>query len=61
MFAIIAAILFGLSLLFTLIEESLGIITPNVLNIAGFLFIALHLAGFATAVRGGNWRRGRRG
>jgi hypothetical protein len=61
MFAIIAAVLFGLSLLLTLLGENLGFVTPNVLNIAGFLFIALHLAGFATAVRGGNWRRGRRG
>lgn len=55
MFAIIAAVLFGLSLLLTLIGESLGtLVTPNTLNIAGFLFVALHLAGAAS------WR-GRRG
>lgn len=58
MFAIIAAILFGLALLLDLIGESLGpLFTPGTLVTAGLLFVALHLAGFATAVRGRNWRR----
>jgi amino acid transporter len=62
MFAIIAAILFGLALLLQLIGENIGVLTPAVLTTAGLLFVALHLAGFATAYhRNGNWRRGRRG
>jgi hypothetical protein len=43
-FAIIAAVLFGLALLLELIGESLGVITPGTLVIAGLLFVALHLA-----------------
>jgi hypothetical protein len=55
MFAIIAALLFGLVLVLDLANESLGdVFTPQVLTTAGFLFIALHLAGV------GGWRRYRR-
>jgi hypothetical protein len=43
MFAIIAAVLFGLALLLDLIGESFGIIDPGTLMLAGLLFVALHL------------------
>jgi len=43
MFAIIAAVLFGLALLLDLIDESLGeVLTPGTLVTAGLLFLALH-------------------
>lgn len=55
MFAIIAAILFGLALLLVWIKENLGeIITPTTLLYGGLLFLALHLAGL-----GSGWGRGR--
>ncbi|GAA1405465.1 hypothetical protein ACFQO7_35085 [Catellatospora aurea] len=58
MFAIIAAICFGLALLLDLLGEGVEpLFTVGTLSLLGFLFIALHLAGFATAVRGRNWRR----
>jgi len=58
MFAIIAAILFGLALLLQLVNESMGeIITPAALTTAGLLCVALHLAGVATAFRGYRRRR----
>ena len=59
MFAIIAAILFGLALLFELTGTSLGTrITASTLTTAGLLCVALHLAGVLTAWRGrGRWRR----
>jgi hypothetical protein len=43
MFAIIAAVLFGLALLLDLLGESLGIVSPGTLMLAGLLFVALHL------------------
>jgi hypothetical protein len=44
MFAIVAAVLFGLALLLELIEENLGeLLTPRTLALAGLLFVALHL------------------
>ena len=43
MFAIIAAVLFGLALLLHLIGESIGFITSGTLMLAGLLFVALHL------------------
>lgn len=53
MFAIIAAVLFGLALLLQLIEESLGrLVTPTTLLYAGLLALAIHLMPKA---RG--WRR----
>jgi hypothetical protein len=58
-FAIIAAILFGLALLLDLLKTSLGdVITVTTLMLAGLLFVALHLGG-AGAWRGG-WRSRRR-
>ena len=58
MFAIIAAVLFALSLLFELTGTSLGKINPTTLNTAGLLCVALHLAGLLTAWRGrGRFRR----
>ena len=51
MFAILAAILFGLALLLQLTSTSLGtIITASTLTTAGLLCVALHLAGVATAL-----------
>jgi hypothetical protein len=49
--AIIAAVLFGLALLFQLLNVSLGFITAQLLITAGLLCVALHLAGVGTAVR----------
>lgn len=51
MFAIIAAVLFGLALLLDLIGESLGFVTTGTLMLAGLLFLALHLM-----PRRGRWR-----
>ena len=45
MTAIIAAVLFGLALLFALFGISLSVITAEVLMLAGLLCVALHLAG----------------
>jgi hypothetical protein len=58
MTAIIAAVLFGLALLFELAGVSVEIITSQVLIVAGLLCVALHLAGVGT--RTGGWRRARR-
>jgi hypothetical protein len=49
--AIIAAVLFGLALLFQLANFSLSIITATVLITAGLLCVALHLAGVGNSVR----------
>ena len=60
MFAIIAAILFGLALLLDLLKTSLGdVITVTTLMLAGLLFVALHLGGAGARVSGG-WRSRRR-
>ena len=45
MTAIIAAVLFGLALLFALLGFGLSFITAEVLMLAGLLCVALHLAG----------------
>lgn len=51
MFAIIAAILFGLALLLQLLEESMGtVITASTLTTAGLVFVALHLGGVGSFV-----------
>lgn len=51
MFAIVAAILFGLALLLQLTTTSFGtVVTPTTLTTAGLLSLALHLAGTATAL-----------
>ncbi|HKE98072.1 MAG TPA: hypothetical protein VKG45_03955 [Actinomycetes bacterium] len=52
MFAIIAAIIFGLALLFDLFDAKVGDAFSNATLVnAGLLCIALHLAGV-----GGGWR-----
>lgn len=57
MFAVVAAILFGLALLFDLLKTDLGgTITIQTFILAGLLCLALHLAGAGTV----RWRRGRR-
>ena len=57
MFAVIAAVLFGVVLILDLANQDLGeVLTAGFLTTAGFLCIALHLAGVGTA-----WRRGYRG
>lgn len=48
MIAIVAAVLFGLALIFQLAGISLAIITSEVLMLAGLLCVALHLAGIGT-------------
>lgn len=57
MFAIIAAVLFGIVLILDLANQDLGeVLTAGFLTTAGLLGIALHLAGLGTG-----WRRGYRG
>jgi hypothetical protein len=59
-FAIIAAVLFGLLLLLELAGADLGpILDQGTLTTAGLLCIALHLAGVGTGWRTG-WRGRRR-
>jgi hypothetical protein len=58
MFAILAAVLFGLALIFDLANTNLGsTINSGTLVTAGLLCVALHLAGIGTVLRG---RMGRR-
>jgi hypothetical protein len=57
MFAIIAAVLFALALIFDLTKTSVGDVSTNTLLLAGLLCVALHLAGIGTAWRGRRWRR----
>jgi hypothetical protein len=58
MFAWIAAVLFGLSLLVQLLDIGTNnVINVSTLNTAGLLFVALHLAGWAPRTA---WRRRRR-
>lgn len=62
MFAIIAAVIFGLALILDLAKADLGAtITTTTLIIAGLLCVSLHMAGIGTAVRGRSlaWRRRR--
>jgi hypothetical protein len=59
MFAIIAAVLFGLALLLDLIDESLGeVLTPGTLVTAGFLCLALHFVSPGGLARRSFRRRG---
>lgn len=60
MFAIIAAVLFGIALLFKLLGVALGIINVEFLLLAGLLCVALHLAGVANTVRVRSHTRRRR-
>ena len=51
LFAIIAAVLFGLALLLELTTTSFGtVINATTLTTAGLLCVALHLAGVSTAI-----------
>jgi hypothetical protein len=57
MLALVAAIIFGLALLFDLADIASDPFDYQTLITLGLLFVALHLAGFATST---NWRtRGR--
>jgi hypothetical protein len=61
-FAIIAAVIFGLALILDLANAALGdTITTTTLIIAGLLCVSLHMAGVGAAVRGRSiaWRRRR--
>ena len=57
MLAIIAAVLFGLALIFDLTGVAFGNFNTTTLLLAGLLCVALHLAGVATAWRGRRFRR----
>ncbi|MGI5127855.1 hypothetical protein ACQEVB_13675 [Pseudonocardia sp. CA-107938] len=59
MTAVIAAVLFGLALIFQLANVSLSIITPTVLVTAGLLCVALHYAGVGKTVHVRSYRRRR--
>lgn len=60
MFATIAAVLFGLALIFQITGTSVGtVVTASTLMMAGLLFVALHLGGFAGGLRGRSLRRWR--
>lgn len=62
MFAIIAAVIFGLALIFDLANASLGdTFTSTTLIIAGLLCVSLHMAGVGATAGGRNfaWRRRR--
>ncbi|WP_202638822.1 hypothetical protein [Bailinhaonella thermotolerans] len=57
MFAIIAAVVFGLALLLDLIDANVGdAFNATTLMMLGLLFVALHLAGLGTGWRG-RWTR----
>jgi hypothetical protein len=61
MFAIIAAIIFGLALLLDFANADLGdAFTQGTLLMAGLLCLALHMAGVGVGARSWNWRRARR-
>jgi hypothetical protein len=57
--AIIAAVLFGLALIFELANVSLSVITSTVLVTAGLLCVALHFAGVGNTVHVRSYRRRR--
>ena len=58
MFAVIAAVLFGLALVFQLADSGLGgYVTAATLTTCGMVFVAVHLAAPGNPLRG---RRGRR-
>lgn len=60
MFAIIAAVIFGLALILDLANASLGTITSGTLLIAGLLCVALQMAGIGANVRGRSFASRRR-
>jgi hypothetical protein len=49
--ALIAAILFGIALIFELFSIGIPVLTPTVLTTAGLLCVALHLAGVGSTRR----------
>lgn len=56
MFATVAAVLFGIAVLFEILGLNIeGIVTTDTLALTGLLLLALHLAGFG----GGSPRRHR--
>ncbi|GGP50696.1 hypothetical protein [Saccharothrix coeruleofusca] len=60
MFAIIAAVIFGLALLLDLADASLGaVVNGGTLMLAGLLCVALHLAGVGAGARSFAFRRRR--
>ncbi|RKT56667.1 hypothetical protein [Saccharothrix australiensis] len=60
MFAIIAAVIFGLALLLDLADATLGsVIDGGTLLVAGLLCVALHLAGVGAGARPFSFRRRR--
>lgn len=59
MVAIVAAVLFGLALLFQLAGIAVSVITADVLITAGLLCVALHLAGVGNTVKVSGYRRRR--
>lgn len=59
MTAVVAAVLFGLALIFELAGFSLSVITSTVLVTAGLLCVALHLAGVGNTVQVRGYRRRR--
>ena len=64
MFAIVAAVLFGLAVIFDLAGFAAGPLTAGLLVDLGLLCVALHLAGVGSSsgsgTRSWNWRRARR-
>lgn len=56
MVAIVAAVLFGLALIFRLAGVALEVITWDVLMLAGLLCVGLHLAGIGTRRRASSRR-----
>jgi len=55
--AVIAAVLFGLALVFQLAGFSVSIITATTLTTAGLLCVALHLVGVGRTVKVRSYRR----
>ncbi|MFE1169808.1 hypothetical protein [Nocardiopsis sp. NPDC058789] len=50
MFATVAAVLFGIAVLFEILGLNIeGIVTTTTLALTGLLFLALHLAGFGSS------------
>ncbi|WP_460757735.1 hypothetical protein [Nocardiopsis oceani] len=48
-FAITAAVLFGIALLLELLGQSIeGFVTPTTMALAGLAFLAVHMAGYGT-------------
>lgn len=60
MFAIIAAVIFGLALILDFADTTMGTIDGGTLLVAGLLCLSLHLAGLGANTRGGGGFRFRR-